>query len=133
MWGGAGNALVQGYDVGMPRGGLNQARIKVVAAVPSESARSLGTAISYAAVAVRIDNRKTVGFGACTGCAGDVCLVLNSILVRRLPGGTGDVFLQVPAALNGNMATWGTGSGANCSAVPARNTTWGQVKTLYRR
>jgi hypothetical protein len=133
MWGGEGNALVQGYEIEEPRGGPNQARIKVVAAVASASARSLDTATSYAAVALRLDNRKTVSPEVCAGCDGDACLVLNSILVRRLPGGTGDVFLQIPAAGNGQMATWGSGLGADCAAVPARNATWGRVKTLYRR
>jgi hypothetical protein len=132
MWQGSGHALVQDYQVGEPRGGANQARIKVVAAVPSSEARLLGAGVPYAAVALRLDDRATVGGGACAGCSGDACLVLNSILVKRLPGGTGDAFLQVPAAGDGHRVTWGAGTGANCVAVPARGVTWGRVKTLYR-
>ncbi len=132
MWGGQGFALVQDYLVGMPRGSPNEARIKVVVAVPSASARTLDAATAYAAVALVLDDRKTVGAGSCAGCSGSVCLVLNSILVRRLPGGTGDVFFEVPAAGDGNRVTWGAGSGASCEAVPVRNVTWGRIKTFYR-
>jgi hypothetical protein len=31
-----------------------------------------------------------------------------------------------------NFATWQGGTGANCLSVPARRTTWGAVKSLYR-
>ena len=132
IWGGEGQALLQDYVLGAPRGGANQARIKVVAAVPSSSARSLDAGTAYAAVALSLDNRLTIDPVSCAGCAGHVCLVLNSILVRRLPGGTGDVFLAVPAPASGNRVTWGAGAGADCEAVPASRVTWGRVKAIYR-
>jgi len=132
MWAGHGFGLIQGYDIGAPRGGANQARIKAVVAVPSQNAVTLAAGTAYAAVVLTLDDRLTTGPGFCAGCGGDACLVLNSILVRRLPGGTGDVFLEVPAAGDGNRATWGPGSAANCAAVPVRSVTWGRIKAFYR-
>lgn len=130
-WGGSGTAVLQGYDLGQPFGGANQARIKVVAAVPSIDARMLLAGTPYTAMALRLDNFRSSGGGSCPGCEGSACLVLNSLLVKRLPGGSGDVFLQIPGPADGNFATW-NGVGANCAAVPVRTATWGRVKSLYR-
>jgi hypothetical protein len=126
-WLGNAGAVVQGYLPGEPRGGFNQARIKVVSVVPPESSvQLLGDRVYYAARLV------FPGSFTCGGCQGAACLVLNSILVRRLPGQPGgDVLVQTPAAGSGNWATWEE-AGADCSAVPVVGHTWGQIKALYR-
>jgi len=131
-WGGAGSATIQQYQVGAPRGAPNQVRILAVSFVPSPSAASLDATSTYYAARVIILNGKTTGLPACAGCVGGACLVLNSILVRRLPGSGGDVYLETPVAAGANWATWRGGSGASCSAVPARRSTWGALKSLYR-
>jgi len=131
-WGGNGAALVQDYQVGQPRGGANQARMKVVVAVsPSDSARSLQGGVDYSALRVILPHQKSTGLGACSGCSGDACLVLNSIWLRVLPGGSGDVYLEVPASAGAQQVTW-QGSAADCAAVPVENPTWGRLKQLYR-
>jgi hypothetical protein len=77
------------------------------------------------------NSAKSVG-SACTGCSTPVCIVLNSIKLDQnvgTPGG--DKFVSVPAMRN--VATWQGGIGTDCYlATPARNTTWGLVKALYR-
>jgi hypothetical protein len=126
-------AGIQGYLPTQPRGAGSQARIKVAASVLPQDAVSVdGTSMYYAARIV-ISNAKTVGTPSCAGCSQPACLVLNSILVGRVPGSPGgDYFLQTPGVGDSNWARWQGGLGADCAAVPVRNVAWGQVKSLYR-
>ncbi|MBI5709680.1 MAG: hypothetical protein HZC42_05145 [Candidatus Eisenbacteria bacterium] len=134
FWFGNGVGGLQGYYQGEPRGGANQARIKIAGAVlPGFGYRQLTAADVYYAAKLTITNAHTVDPGGCPGCINPACLVLNSIAIRRQPGAPGgDVFLQGPGPGNGNFATWQGGSGADCTAVPVRSMTWGRVKSLYR-
>lgn len=130
FWNNAGVAIIQGFTAGSPRGGTNQARVLAVASLPSNASRSLDATHMYYAVEVTIDN---AGTDFCGGCLSPACLVLNSIWLRRLPGvAGGDILLQSPAPGGGNLATWLGDGPADCLAVPARRTTWGQLKSLYR-
>lgn len=112
----------------------NRARVKGVFALPAGDGRITGIAegtevYSFKAV---INNAKTVGLGACAGCSSGACIVLNSIKLNQ-PVGTpgGGKFVSAPATRN--HATWQGGIGADCyAATPAKNTTWGSVKALYR-
>jgi hypothetical protein len=134
-WHGTPSSLIQGFTVGPPDHGVsNQARIKAVASVPSDSASDLAAGTAYYGLKIIIRNGQTTGGPlVCSGCLPPLCLVLNSILVRRVPGAPGgDVTLTTPGVGNGNWATWRGGAGANCALVPVRNRTWGQLKALYR-
>jgi hypothetical protein len=133
-WHGTPASLIQGYTVGAPdHPGANQSRIKAVAAVPSDSASDLSAGIAYYGLKVVIRNGGSTGPGACAGCLSPLCLVLNSILVRRFPGAPGgDFTITTPGAANGNWATWRSAVGANCALVPVRKRTLGQLKVLYR-
>jgi hypothetical protein len=123
---------IQSYNIGPPdHPGANQGRIKAVAAVVSSLAASLDATTMYYAFKIVITRGKTVAPGPCSGCLGAACLVLNSILVRRLPGSSGDDFIQTPGPASVNWATW-QGTGADCAAVPVRRATWGRLKSLYR-
>jgi len=75
-----------------------------------------------------IDHAKTVGTGACGGCAGAVCLVLQLIHVTTP---VSSYMLGNPTSPGSNMAHW-QGSGADCNSVPVKNKTWGEVKAMYR-
>lgn len=131
-WTGNGIAGFPAYTVTQPRGGPNQARIKVgVGVLPSDS-RTLMADTPYHAVRLVIVTSQTTDVGACTGCSGKACLVLNSIWIKRTPGAAGgDVFVSTPGPFDANWAAW-QGAGANCTLVPVRRTTWGAVKSLYR-
>lgn len=77
-----------------------------------------------------IDNVSTTDPGGCAGCSQPVCIVLNSL--RFLNTLNSVTVLGAPNVAGSNFATWQGGNGANCTAVPAKRSTWGQVKALYR-
>jgi hypothetical protein len=129
-WGGNAIAEIQGYDVGQPHGGVNQARIKAVAGVLPAQAVTLSADEIYYAVRIRFRTGLSAGAGSCSGCLSSACLVLNGITVRRLSGG--DVTITTPAPGDQIWATWRGGAGADCGLVPARAVTWGRIKSLYR-
>jgi hypothetical protein len=134
MWPGSPMTVgVQGYVPTEPRGAPSQARIKVAASVLPQDAFALDGTSMYYAARIIINNARTTGTPTCAGCDQPACLVLNSILIGRLPGSTGgNYFLQTPGPADANWARWQGGVGANCAAVPVRNRAWGQIKSLYR-
>jgi hypothetical protein len=103
-------------------------RITIAMATPAPGPIDLD--VEYFSANIIFNNAKTVGTGACAGCADPVCIVLNSIKLTQ-PVGLGDTVLGFPASPGSNQITW-QGAGADCNAVPVRNTTWGSVKSLYR-
>lgn len=115
------------YFVGQPRGGAMQARILFSIGVPSSEFRRLDPGQMYYAARIRILNN---GSGGCAGCSEAACLVLNSIEIATVSGET--TTLETPGPGAANWATWQRPDGAECTAVPARSTTWGQMKSLYR-
>ncbi|HYM80985.1 MAG TPA: hypothetical protein VEY91_06185 [Candidatus Limnocylindria bacterium] len=137
MWHGAFvvGGLAQ-YTVGQPRGGPNQARIRIALAVTPASMQALNAATMHYAARVVIDNLGTVGATPCSGCGEPACLVLNAVMIGRpiRPEGapSGNILLDSPGPGNPNWVTWQGGGGAACTAVPVARKTWGQVKTLYR-
>ena len=119
------------YVVGGSGRPPSQAQIKVTYSVPSGQFRALNASDMYFAARLVLRNPGTF---SCSGCQSSACLVLNSILIGRLPGPGGesrDLSLQLPGAGDANQATW-QGAGANCGAVPVRAMTWGRIKSSYR-
>ncbi len=78
----------------------------------------------------RVSAVKTLGTTACAGCLVPACWALNWINVGYLGDATPTI-LDSPYA-GGNQILTYQYSELPCRAVPARNTTWGQVKSLYR-
>ncbi|MFN8589522.1 MAG: hypothetical protein U0704_17150 [Candidatus Eisenbacteria bacterium] len=122
---------VGAYNTNIVPGATNRARILLVAAVAPANAVPVDADAEYYSFTLQIGNQKTVGTGACAGCTDPVCIVLNEIKLTQ-PAGVGDFRIQNPA--NRNYVTWQNPNAAGgCpAATPARNTTWGQVKSLYR-
>lgn len=107
-------------------------RIKIAVAVPLAALADIFANTEYFSCNLTINNQKTVGTGACAGCADPVCIVLNSVkITTNTPGGANDVTLSGGNAAGSDQVTW-QGAGANCAAVPVKNATWSQVKSLYR-
>lgn len=129
-WRGAGTAALQGFDIGQPRGGAGQVRIRAVAGVLPKNAVTIDADTVYYALRLRLMTAKSGGPGSCPGCIEPACLVLNGITLRRLAGP--DVVLVTPAAPGSNRATWNGGTAAACDPVPVRRGAWRAVKALYR-
>ena len=126
--GGAIGALSMDPPVG------NRTRIKGVFALPAGDSRitSVGEGTEVYSFKANINNAKTAGLGACSGCGVGVCIVLNSIKLNQpVSEPCGGKFISAPAARS--FATWQGGIGGDCYlATPAKNATWGSVKALYR-
>ncbi len=105
-------------------------RIIIGFAVAAATDVAAGPGAEYFAFNTVISNAKTTGAGNCAGCATTACIVFNSINI--VSGTTGSVVVGAGTAAGSNFATWQGGAGANCALVPTKNTTWGQVKSLYR-
>jgi hypothetical protein len=107
--------------------GANRIRILVGYAVPTTAPIYIPAGIEFDNCHVNLTSAKTVGTGNCPGCELGFVLVLNQITLR----GVGGVYEDCVTVLNNNCVSW-QGATTPCSATPARNTTWGQVKSLYR-
>ena len=122
---------IASYSTGVG-GAPNRVRLIIAEAVPVNALVHVDPSGEYFAIAIRIDNAKTVGSPSCAGCATPVCFVFNSMRLAA-GGGAKDEFIGTsPGA---NFATWQGGAigiGGCPGATPARNTTWGAVKSLYR-
>ncbi len=120
--------------VGSIADSLRWERIKVVLAVPTASRTQIDPNTHYYGFKLNFLNTKTVGTGACAGCATPVCLVLNQIrLVQPLGAVRGNVDVTDAQAGGSSICTWQGGPGGpTCALVPTRRATWGQIKGLYR-
>jgi hypothetical protein len=135
--------------------GPNTSRLSAAIAVAPSDLRTLDPGREYFLATFTINHARTVGTGACAGCDVPVCIFLSRVRVTT-PDVTSDLFLNFGA---NNMAsqfvTWQNGTpveiGLGCdpppetcvnkyvtftcvpnSATPARGSTWGAVKSLYR-
>ncbi len=131
-WLNLGGGLVL-YDPGLPRGQPSQARIHGTYAIPSDQARELVTGEMYYGLKIVLRNDRSVFPFECTGCTQPACLVLNQITLLRVPSADPpEIPLVRPGPGNANRVTWKGGTAADCTAVPIRKTTWGQIRSLYR-
>ena len=125
-----GSLCITSYTVGL--GGANSARIVSVGTTLQSSIFNLYSAQEYGLARWTIDNLGTTGAGACGGCTTPACIVFNS--ARLIAHDALDnMLLTGPAESGSNYVVWQGGAGPNCPAsTPARNVTWGAVKSLYR-
>jgi len=105
-------------------------RCVMALAVPPDSLMDLQADTEYFSFNLVIDHAKTVGTGACGGCAGSVCLLFQTINITT-PVLANNIFIGNATTPGSNMAHW-QGTGADCNLVPVKNRTWGEVKALYR-
>jgi len=103
----------------------NRALIKLAFALPAPEA--LAADVEYAGFHLAISHAKTVGDGACAGCSAPAALALAEI---QLWGQTQMQMLGNP--LSNQFLGWNGGSWWDCWPTPVRNSTWGQIKGMYR-
>jgi len=103
----------------------NRFRLKVAYGLTTEGDLPVG--VEYYAFRATVNYLKTMGTTACAGCATPLTMVLEEIRSTGLASGS--ELITLPAG-NGCL-TWQVG-GPGCGETPAVNSTWGQVKSLYR-
>lgn len=113
----------------------NRARILAVCAVAAQNARPVDPGTEYYAFQLTLTNARTLGEGAlsCAGCSTPVCIVLARLTLGQDPP---NLSYRLETPLHRSYVTWQGGviSAPGCpAALPARNTTWGTLKTLHRR
>lgn len=117
------------YEVG--NAGPNRATLKVQTAVPFDNRGPIDPGTEYNAFRVNVQRAKSAAAGACSGCTTPTCLVLNSIQLYQPPEAGYDPVVSGP--MHADFVTWQSESVAGCPlSTPAKGSTWGQVKTLYR-
>ncbi len=96
--------------------------LSFVIAVPSADKFDMVEGREYYVAKIVIDNGKTVGAGACSGCTEGIDLVF----ARGHLSGDGGPFFDIDYPATGNAVTWQGGK------VPTLNRSWGSIKTLWR-
>ena len=130
FWAGAG-AGGFAYDVGFNT--PNRARLRIQGAVPFDNRGPIDPSLEYYCYKVNLLRAKTTGTGSCAGCSNPACIVLNDIQLFQPPADNNDPDLSNP--IDRNFVTWQsppTGPPGCPLSTPTRNSSWGQVKSLYR-
>ncbi len=112
----------------------NRIRMELGQVLPSISVYDLtGDGVTELSVfKYTVTKVKSVGTGACTGCATGACLVLQEINLQTLTD-TPDTFLRLTTPITNNFINYNNFTGVTCpDAVPTKNRTWGAVTALYR-
>jgi hypothetical protein len=124
-------------------------RIKGIFGVPSSSTVTAEAGQEIFAFLLRIKHAQTVGPGSCDGCLTPVCIAWDYARVDRATPLPWIDVLGANTAANGSNVTWQPGAVAatrgscspnrpcnvyvECQSVtPARTSTWGSIKSLYR-
>lgn len=146
-WQGQAAGGVSFYDTNYGFG--EQFRLGAIVAVPTPLAPTLQPGDENFAFRLSISHAKTVGTGSCSGCLQPVCMGIEGLRLTR-PVGVGDMSIYTETEPRSSVASWQgspvsselyispspyhpyTARLVTCSgAVPARNQTWGSLKTLY--
>jgi hypothetical protein len=111
----------------VPGGDPATAQALLVAAVPQAMAQAFTAGTEYYGFKLALSSIKTVGSGACSGCATPVCITLSQIKVVKSDN-TAQLLTELVVA---NTATWQ--SAEQCpGALAPENVTWGQIRSVLR-
>lgn len=117
-------------------GGTNRARLVGSIFRDATAPVALAASTSYFAFKFSFFTFSAVegGGGSCVGCSDPVAIVWNSAVASGLSAGVGTEAQEEPIEGPGLVDNCATANGGTslCSATPTKNTTWGQVKSLYR-
>lgn len=125
----------------------DRARLNGVYAVAPADVATLQPGNEYFAFRLTINHFKTIGTGSCSGCLTPMCLGLSHMKLTR-PAGYGNLLLLDETMPRSSVVSWQNGPASteleispvvppttrivSCSAAtPARNSTWGSIKSLY--
>lgn len=113
-------------------GGANKAFIRTVAAIAGDSPLSGSDELAFFKLVV--NHAGTTGASACGGCGDGAAIVFRKLQVAQVAG-YGDYDIA-DAPLQRNYVLWQGGTTAlvgGPGVTPTLSTTWGAVKSLYRR
>jgi len=128
MWQNLASGGLAIYGWGPQWGGDRRTHMLVVYAVPADAPIPLTAGVEYYAAQVYVSHQKTLGSGACGGCLTPHLWAFYSLKSAEL---TQYEMLLEPLP-DGNLCLYWQPSQFLFCGVPTRNTTWGQVKSLYR-
>lgn len=105
----------------------------ILASGPPYADRTFNDSQELTALRFTVSRAKTTGSGSCAGCAYPACVVLTGVHLVSANDQTSADGVYVTYSQAGNSLQH-NGAYAYCAggAVPARNRTWGAVKSLYR-
>jgi hypothetical protein len=115
-----------GYDYASGFGGANRSRLRITLAKVTPSALNYG--VNYLGNVVGIDPANEAG---CAGCEVPACLVLNQYELYQVAGTPIDIYFMENKNIQ-QAIFWNGGDPSCAAATPAKNKTWGSVKSLYR-
>lgn len=147
FWQGQAAGGIAGYSLVAFAGAY---RLSAILALPQPYWALLGDGTEYFAMRLVLSHTKTVGTGACPGCFEPVCIGIEGLRLTR-PVGYGDIRLADETSFGSSTVNWqGAAAGSRlvvdpvypdtrpkyrivtcASATPARNSTWGSIKSLY--
>lgn len=127
LWPAGASGGITSFD--LDYGGPGAARLSLVIAVPDNQAFAIEPGAHYAACQVVINSRRTVGTDACEGCLQPVCFRLGSI---DLTGAAGAPIASVRNPAHRDFVFWQGRDDACLFPNPARRSTWGAIKAIYR-
>lgn len=115
-------------------------RLFLVFATPAGMEMALSPGVEYFIARILINNSKTVGTGACSGCSTPACLRLTNVKIAR--PSSGDVNVGEGHPWEVSRAGWQSSCNPCefpqpsdlqlCGVCPTPRTTWGRVKAMYR-
>ncbi len=117
------------YNVGDYTWDTNKTHLALGYAVAADGQYLAVPGQEYFGGGVNILNSKTVGTPSCAGCSIGMIFGLHTLTVAALDGRRDDFFEALPG---GNQCLSWNNTTTDCSTVPVRGTTWGQIKSLYR-
>jgi hypothetical protein len=119
------------YDVPSPRlGGSHSAQIHGLVELSTGSAVPLAAGNEYRLFWLRLYPFKTTGPISCGGC--NIPATLELLSAKLFEGPNGDASELVTDTASNRCIRWQGSAGDLCSIVPARNRTWGAIKSIYR-
>jgi hypothetical protein len=105
--------------------GANRGMLRLVCAIGENDGRSVDSGTEYYAFQVVINNARSSGGDACSGCMTPACIILNSIELDEFGSSQAQILTN---PVNRSMVTW---QGGECQGG-VRNRTFGQIKSIYR-
>lgn len=138
-WGAAGGGATPFVTAYSPGFGGNPAKARLFLSIAraSNDAFHLVPGTNYYCFHLTFNNGQAGAVPTCAGCSDKIAIVWNSATMFSNDGSGPDLIFGPDGKPMGSsgVSACGTVNGASqatCASTPAKNTTWGQIKTLYR-